>query len=59
MRAVIILMVVLLSACENEPTFEERYSEAEQTISERAQAIESDLDDPAKPAPSATASEAR
>ena len=40
------LLLVLLSACKGEPSFEERYSEAEATISEQAQSIESDLGQP-------------
>ena len=47
-----VVMVVLLSACNQEPTFEERYSEAEATISQQAQSIESDLEQPGEPAPS-------
>ena len=45
MRAGLIpcMLLALLTACEQEPTFEERYSEAEAAISERAQSIESDL----------------
>ena len=47
-----VVMVALLSACNQEPTFEERYSEAEATISQQAQSIESDLEQPGEPAPS-------
>tara|TARA_A100001391_G_scaffold130111_4_gene89429 strand:- start:16579 stop:16758 length:180 start_codon:yes stop_codon:yes gene_type:complete len=45
------VLLVLLSACEQEPTFEERYSEAEATISEQAQSIESDLEGVSEPTP--------
>ena len=47
-----VVVVVLLSACNQEPTFEERYSEAEATISQQAQSIESDLEQTGEPAPS-------
>ena len=43
MRALLVPLLVLLSSCQNEPSFEERYSEAEATISEQAKSIESDL----------------
>ena len=40
------LVLALLSGCKGEPSFEERYSEAEATISEQAQSIDSDLRQP-------------
>ena len=43
-------LLCLLSACNNQPSFEERYSEAEATIAEQGQSIESDLQGKAQPA---------
>ena len=51
-----VLMVVLLSACDREPSFEERYSEAEAVISDQAQSIESDLEEQVEPRPTPTPS---
>lgn len=41
--APLIAAMLVLSACNREPEFEERYSEAEATIQQQAQSIEADL----------------
>ena len=43
MRIAVLGLVLVLAACQDEPSFEERYSETEIQIREQAEAIEADL----------------
>ena len=43
MRAVGLALIMVLAACREEPPFDERYSETQNRIAERAIALDADL----------------
>lgn len=58
MRSAIILAAIVLSACQSEPSFDERYDTAQETIEAKAKELDAKLQEaptqgdepPAKPA---------
>ena len=44
MRGVMILAALALCACESEPSFEERYDTAQETIEAKAKELDAELD---------------
>ncbi|MBO9510818.1 hypothetical protein [Erythrobacter sp. A6_0] len=58
MRSAIILAAIALSACQSEPSFDERYDTAQETIEAKAEELDAELQEaptqgdepPAKPA---------
>ena len=56
MRGVVILAALALCACESEPSFDERYDTAQETIEAKAKALDAELEQP--PLPDADAPDA-
>ena len=56
MRGVVILAALALCACESEPSFDERYDTAQETIEAKAKALDAELAQP--PLPDAAAPDA-
>ena len=58
MRSAMILAAIVLSACQSEPSFDERYDTAQETIEAKAKELDAELQEapthveepPAKPA---------
>lgn len=46
MRAAAILGALLLCACEREPSFDERYETAQESIEDKAKELDAQLEDP-------------
>ena len=44
MRGVVILAALALCACESEPSFDERYDTAQETIEAKAKALDAELE---------------
>ena len=49
MRRAVILAAISLGACQSEPSFDERYDSAQQTIEAKAKELDAELDDPPEP----------
>ena len=45
MRSAIILAAIVLSACQSEPSFDERYDTAQETIEAKAEELDAELQD--------------
>ena len=56
MRGVVILAALALCACESEPSFDERYDTAQETIEAKAKELDAELEQP--PLPDADAPDA-
>ena len=56
MRGVVILAALALCACESEPSFDDRYDTAQETIEAKAKALAAELEQP--PLPDADAPDA-
>lgn len=56
MRGVVILAALALCACESEPSFDERYDTAQETIEAKAKELDAELEPP--PLPDADAPDA-
>ncbi|MEC7400210.1 MAG: hypothetical protein VYD00_09370 [Pseudomonadota bacterium] len=49
MRGVVILAALALCACESEPSFDERYDTAQETIEAKAKELDAELEPPPPP----------
>ena len=49
MRSVVLLTAILLGACQSEPSFDERYDSAHQSIEAKAKELDAELNDTAEP----------
>ena len=56
MRGVMILAALALGGCQSEPSFDERYDTAQETIEAKAKALDAELEQP--PLPDADAPDA-
>lgn len=54
MRAALILVSLMLAGCQREPSFEERYAKTQQSLEQKAAAIDREVATPS-PAPTSTA----